>query len=299
MWSISDTLPFSDKDAHSECSLDAEQYADSRRVLSEKLSPIEKKRNLSVFLFSYRGRTAHNEISAGFHYGFSALEDRKDEASGVWGVTVGHRLDCKSLYKVCITEHSELLQLWTNSITVLLQAECTVLVFRERQTQEVRGGGWRRWETKGGKRHLKLFILPNNPIGGCKTQQSPRLISTFSLLFLYLSWVQPLVSMASLIPHFTAFPPSSPHQFVCAYPHVISKRSWAQLPSSIWNNGTVMWHQSQSTASSGVCDDEALWKEDHFNLSFACLHFHFQSRTFIPDPFCPSLGDLCKLNISC
>lgn len=181
MWSISDTLPFSDKDAHSASSLDAEQYADSRRALSEKLSPIEKKRNLSGFLFSYRGRTAHNEISAGFHYGFSALEDRKDEASGVWGVTAGHRLDCKSLYKVCITEHSELLQLWTNSITVLLQAECTVLVFRERQTQEVRGGGWRRWETKGGKRHVKLFILPIILLEDAKPNSRP--VSSLLLAF--------------------------------------------------------------------------------------------------------------------
>lgn len=34
MWAISDTLPFSDKDAHSACSLDAEQYADEYWVRS-------------------------------------------------------------------------------------------------------------------------------------------------------------------------------------------------------------------------------------------------------------------------
>lgn len=177
MWSTSDPSLIK---RHTVC-LDAEQYADSRRVLSEKLSPIEKKRNLSGFLFSYRGRTAHNEISAGFHYGFSALEDRKDEASRVWGVTVGHRLDSKSQYKVCITEHSELLQLWTNSITVLLQAECTVLVFRERQTQKVRRAGWRRWETKGGKCHVKLFILPIILLEDAKPNSRP--VSSLLLAF--------------------------------------------------------------------------------------------------------------------
>lgn len=80
-----------------------------------------------------------NEIPIGFHHGISALLDREDGTRGGWCVTAGHRLDSKSQYKVCITEHSELLQLWTNSITVLLQAECTVLVFRGRQARKVRG----------------------------------------------------------------------------------------------------------------------------------------------------------------
>lgn len=58
----------------------------------------------------------------------------------MWCVTAGRRLDFKSQNKVYITERTELLQLWTNSITVLLQAERTVLVFRGRRTQEVKGG---------------------------------------------------------------------------------------------------------------------------------------------------------------
>lgn len=80
----------------------------------------------------------YNEIQLEFHYGVFALLDKEDGARRGWYVTAGHRLDYKPQHKVCITEHSELLQLWTNSIIVWLQAECTVQVFRERQTQEMR-----------------------------------------------------------------------------------------------------------------------------------------------------------------
>lgn len=104
-----------------------------------------------------------NEIPIGFHNATSALLDREDGAGGGWCVTVGHSPDSESQYRVCITGHSERLQLWTNSITVWLQAKRTELVLRNRERHRKWGGeGGLRSREEDGKSQPdpKLFILP-------------------------------------------------------------------------------------------------------------------------------------------